>query len=135
MVNLKRNSALILAAAFLFSGCAVDRSMESKKIIEKDNGKLVELTVGNTLIVELPGNPSTGYMWQIVSVDTSVLKQVESATKFKADTKKLIGSPGKVTMLFKAAGQGKTMLKLAYHRSWEKKIAPLKTYQVDVIVN
>ncbi|MDD5311095.1 MAG: protease inhibitor I42 family protein [Candidatus Omnitrophica bacterium] len=134
MLNVKRSSALILIAAFLLSGCAVDRSMESKKLIEKDNGKLVELTTGNTLIVELPGNPTTGYMWEIVSVNTSVLKQVESATKFKADTK-LTGSPGKVTLRFKAAGPGKTMLKLVCHRSWEKKIAPLKTFQVDVVVN
>ncbi|MFA5339445.1 MAG: protease inhibitor I42 family protein [Candidatus Omnitrophota bacterium] len=134
MVSLKRSSALVLIAAFFLSGCAVDRSMESKKIIEKDNGKLVELTAGNTLIVELPGNPTTGYTWEIVSVNTSVLKQVESAVKFKSDTN-LIGAPGKVTLRFKAAGPGKTMLKLAYHRSWEKKIAPLKIFQVDVVVN
>ena len=133
MVNVKRNFALILAAAFLFSGCAVDRSRESKKIIEKDNGKLVELTVGNTLIVELPGNPSTGYMWETGSVNTSVLKQVESTTKFKSNTN-LIGAPGKITLRFKATGPGKTTLKLVYHRSWEKNVAPLKTYQADVVV-
>lgn len=133
MVNLKRSCALILIVAFFLSGCAVDRSMESKKIIEKDNGKLVDLTAGNTLIIELPGNPTTGYMWETVSVNTSVLKQVESATKFKSDTN-LIGAPGKVTLRFKAAGPGKTTLKLVYRRSWEKKVEPLKTYQVDVVV-
>ena len=133
MINAKRNFALILAAALLLSGCAADRSKESKKIIEKDNGKLVELTVGNTLIVELPGNPSTGYMWETGSVNTSVLKQVENDTKFKSDTN-LVGAPGKITLRFKAAGPGKTTLKLVYHRSWEKKVAPIKTYQADVVV-
>ena len=133
MVNIRRSFALVLTAAFLCSGCAVDRSKESKKIIEKDNGKLVELTVGNTLIVELPGNPSTGYMWEVGSVNTSVLKQVESTTKFKSETN-LTGSPGKVTLRFKASGAGKTALKLVYHRPWEKGVAPVKTYQADVVV-
>jgi inhibitor of cysteine peptidase len=133
MVSIRRGFALILAAAFLFSGCAVDRSKESKKIIEKDDGKLVELTVGNTLIVELPGNPSTGYMWEVGSVNTSVLKPVESATKFKSDTN-LMGSPGKITLRFKAAGAGKTALKLVYRRSWEKNVAPIKAYQANVTV-
>ncbi len=133
MVNVKRGFALILTAAFLFSGCAADRSKESKKIIEKDNGKLVELTVGNTLIVELPGNPTTGYMWETGSVNASVLKQDEGAAKFKPDTT-LTGAPGKVILRFKATGPGKTTLKLVYRRSWEKGVAPVKTYQADVVV-
>ena len=133
MVSTRRGFAIILAAAFLLAGCAADRSQESKKIIEKDNGNLVELTVGNTLVVELPGNPTTGYMWEVGSVNASVLKQAENAATFKSDTD-LTGSPGKVALHFKAAGPGKTTLKLVYRRSWEKNVAPIKTYQADVVV-
>ena len=133
MVNVSKDIVLVLSAVFLLAGCGADRSKESKKIIEKDNGKLVELTVGNTLIIELPGNPTTGYTWEVGSVNVSVLKQAGNTAKFKADTD-LTGSPGKVTLRFKAVGPGKTTLKLIYRRPWEKDIAPIKAYQADVVV-
>lgn len=133
MKNLGKPLTLILAAAFFLCGCAADRSRESKKIIEKDNGRVVELVIGNTLIVELTGNPSTGYSWDVASVDASVLKEIEGAEKFKPDADR-IGSPGKVSLRFKAVGAGKTALKLVYHRPWEKNIPPIRAYQVTVKV-
>ena len=132
MVNFKKGLIVLLAALFL-GGCAGGPSKESKKIIEKDNGKLVELNVGNSLITELNGNMSTGYVWETASVDASVLKQVESTTKFKSDSN-VIGSPGKMTLRFKAVGAGKTTLRLVYHRPWEKDAAPIKTYQAYIEV-
>ena len=133
MKNFGRSFALVLAAAFFLCGCAAERSRESKKIIEKDNGRLVELVAGNSLVIELTGNPSTGYAWETSSTDASVLKEVKGAAKFKPDTNR-IGSPGKVTLLFKAVGEGRTTLKLVYHRPWEKNIPPIRTYQVAVKV-
>ena len=36
---------------------------------EKDNGALVEVTLGSKVTVELEENPTTGYQWRIDSVD------------------------------------------------------------------
>ena len=132
MKDLKKISLALLAAVFL-AGCAEGLSKESKKIIGKDNGGFVELAAGNSLIVELPGNPSTGFVWETESVDGAVLRQAVSYTPFKSDSN-VIGAPGKITLRFKAIGSGKTALKLVYHRPWEKNAAPLKTYQVNIEV-
>jgi len=45
-----------------------------------------------------------------------------------------MGSGGKVTLQFEAAGTGQTPLKLVYHRPFETGIAPLKTFEVTVTV-
>jgi predicted secreted protein len=37
------------------------------KLSENDSGKTVEILVGDELEVELPGNPTTGYVWEVSS--------------------------------------------------------------------
>jgi inhibitor of cysteine peptidase len=106
--------------------------MGSKKVIEKDSGKTVELRVGDTLIADLPGNPSTGYSWETVSVDGSILQR-SGESVFIPDSN-MTGAPGKISLRFKASGAGKTALKLAYRRVWEKEVPPLKTFELNVEV-
>lgn len=124
-------AAAFILACILLSGCA-QSSKEAKKVIEKDNGKFVELKIGNTLIAELPGNPTTGYTWEVAECDPSVLK-FAGEPGYKTNTN-YIGSPGKITLKFKAAAAGRTGLKLVYRRPWEKDIAPVKTYRITVDV-
>jgi inhibitor of cysteine peptidase len=104
---------------------------EAKKLIEKDSGKLIEMKVGGTILIELPGNPTTGYMWEVSSMDSSALQKIGDF-KFLANSN-AIGSPGKMALRFRVIGAGKTVLVLAYRRSWEKNVAPIRTFSVNVI--
>lgn len=99
---------------------------------EKDLGRTVEIGVGDILEVVLKGNPTTGYIWDVASPDKGILKQV-GETEFKPD-RKARGSGGKIMMRFEAAESGKASLKLIYHRPFEKNMAPIKTFEVRVIV-
>jgi len=102
------------------------------QLSEKDLGRIVEIGVGDILEVALRGNPTTGYIWDVASPDKGILKQV-GETEFKPD-RKARGSGGKIMMRFEAAESGKTSLKLIYHRPFEKNRAPIKTFEVRVIV-
>jgi inhibitor of cysteine peptidase len=102
------------------------------RVSEEDAGSTVELRVGDTLEVMLDGNPTTGFSWETAAVDASVLKQL-GEPGFQPDTS-LIGSGGKFTFRFEAAGSGQTLLRLIYHRPWEKDVPPEKTFEVTVIV-
>jgi inhibitor of cysteine peptidase len=102
------------------------------RLSEEDAGSTVELRVGDTLEVVLDGNPTTGFLWETAAVDASVLKQL-GEPEFEPDTA-LIGSGGKFTFRFEAAASGQTLLKLVYHRPWEKDIPPEKTFEVNVTV-
>ena len=104
----------------------------SLQLSEEDLGRTVEIGVGGILEVVLKGNPTTGYIWDVVSPDKGILKQV-GKTKFKPDTKAR-GSGGKLIMRFEAAKEGKTSLKLIYHRPFEKDRPPIRTFEVRVTV-
>ncbi|MBM4429116.1 MAG: protease inhibitor I42 family protein, partial [Chloroflexi bacterium] len=43
-------------------------------------------------------------------------------------------SPGKMTLRFTGVAAGQTALKLIYHRSFEKDVPPVKTFEVTVVV-
>lgn len=104
----------------------------SVQLSEKDIGRTVEIGVGDILEVVLKGNPSTGYIWDMVSPDKGILKQV-GETEFEPDRKGR-GSDGKIIMRFEAAKEGKTSLKLIYHRPFEKNGPPIKTFEVKLTV-
>ena len=80
---------------------------------ERRVAKSVPLAVGETLNVELPGNPSTGYTWVVspLAVD-GVIEQVGDIA-FAASTD-LMGAPGVFTAQFKGVGAGSTPLIMLY---------------------
>jgi inhibitor of cysteine peptidase len=104
----------------------------SVRLSEEDAGSTVELRVGDTMEVVLDGNPTTGFQWETVAMDTSVLKQL-GEPGFEPYTA-LIGSGGKFTFRFEAVASGQTLLQLVYHRPWETDVPPEKTFEVNVTV-
>ena len=132
----------VLLAALLFSaaGCsgAVPLSTPispSNALTEADNGKTVNLNVGEMLVVRLASNPSTGYSWETKGLNTQILEQVGDAVFESPDTPPdLVGAGGTLVLTFKALQPGTTTLTLVYHRSWETDVAPLQTFSVTVAV-
>ena len=102
------------------------------KLTKDDAGKSVEVAKGGTLEISLEGNPTTGYTWEVESVDDKVLKQEgEPETKPDSDA---MGAGGMMTLKFKAEGAGKTDLKLVYHQPWEGGEDSGETFEVSVTV-
>jgi inhibitor of cysteine peptidase len=96
-----------------------------------DDGEQIELQKGETLAVSLEGNPTTGYTWEVVEVDEQVLRQIgEPAFTPESEA---VGAPGEQVLRFRAAGEGRTTLRLVYHRPWEE-AEPERTFSVEVIV-
>lgn len=93
--------------------------------------KPVRLATGDTLVVNLDGNPTTGYLWEMTA-GRPILKQFGKPT-FKP-SRNLPGSGGKVTFRFVATAPGRTVLEMIYHRSFEKGVPPLKTFKLPVEV-
>lgn len=98
-----------------------------------DNGKTVEVNAGAQIIVELDGNPSTGYTWMPIDLDASMFKQVGNP-EFKTSNPGLIGSGGSLTLTFKALKAGTGKLTLVYRRPWEKNINPHEIFTILVVV-
>jgi inhibitor of cysteine peptidase len=99
----------------------------------EDNGKRVEVNAGDTLRLSLPSHPTTGYRWEVVEIDEDVLRQV-GEPEFQPESE-LLGAPGEQIFRFHAVGEGQAMLKLIYHRSWEKDVEPADTFRIQVAVH
>jgi inhibitor of cysteine peptidase len=104
---------------------------ESMKLNENDSGKTVEIHIGDELEVILPGKPTTGYVWEVSSLDSHVMRldKVDFAANNNA-----IGAGGMEIIKFHAIAAGTSHLKLIFHRPFEQNMPPLKTFEVTVII-
>ena len=100
------------------------------------NDSQIELRQGQTLVFTLESNPTTGFQWEVIKNDESVLQQKGEAEFKSSDTGNppASGKGGTETFHFDAQNAGMVTLKLVYHRSWEKDVEPLKTFTLHVVV-
>ncbi len=102
------------------------------ELSEPDNGSNFTIFLGEELTIKLPGNPTTGYQWEVLTNGLTMLKQ-KGEPVFVADSDR-IGAGGQITFLFVPCGIGSTRLKLAYHRPWEKETPPIQVFEIGVTV-
>jgi predicted secreted protein len=100
-------------------------------IDETADGTIQTVDLGNVLIVELRGNPTTGYEWQRTdSLNHAVLEPLGYA--YIPDRPEIVGSGGLWRFRFKAVHTGSTPLGFEYRRSWEEE--PIESFSAIVIV-
>jgi len=121
----------LLLALTLATACS-PQQQEVKATID-DAGREMQLKKGQTLVVTLEGNPTTGYSWEVAEpLDEQVLRQAGEA-EFKQESEAL-GAGGVQILRFEAVNAGQITLKLVYHRPWEEGVEPLETYSLQVVV-
>ncbi len=101
---------------------------------EADSGTTVELKKSHRLNVVLNANPTTGYQWEIVNVDTTILFHLQTEYKSDEDPPGMLGTGGKSIFHFQGRNTGETMLKIIYYRDFEENIPPIRTFELTVIV-
>lgn len=102
-------------------------------LTEQDNGKDIDLTIGSTLVVKLPSNPSTGYNWSVVGEPSPLKLQKTSFRKNQTKTS-TVGASGTSVFQLSANSSGLATLAMVYRRSWEYNVPPIKTFAVRVDV-
>jgi inhibitor of cysteine peptidase len=102
-------------------------------ISEQDNGKSVQVNVGQTVVVRLPSNPTTGYQWSAQG-NPAPLALVKSDYATDPQVAGRAGAGGMQTLQFAAKSSGKVELTLGYSRPWEKDVPSAKTFKVTVVV-
>jgi inhibitor of cysteine peptidase len=86
---------------------------------------------GEKFKIELQSNPSTGYRWQLVFFNKSILKHLSS--EFAPKTINQIGTAGIQRFKFEATKEGTTIIKLIYKRPWERETKKAVEYFVNVL--
>jgi len=112
---------------------SADDELKAFSVTDADNGKTVTVTEGQNLLVKLQSNPSTGYGWEVVSTDRTF--GYPSAEKFFPNGGG-VGSGGIERFTWKTKSPlsmvGEHHVKMEYKRSWEKNVAPAKTFEFTV---
>ncbi len=100
-----------------------------------DNGKTIDLQVGQEVTISLAGNPTTGFEWAAKSVGSGILETLIDG-KYTPDEapEGLAGSGGAYTWTFRAIESGEANIELAYARSWETDTPPSKTFALTLRV-
>jgi inhibitor of cysteine peptidase len=118
----------LMMTALLLTACGA----EKVEVNDAMNGQSVSLKAGDQLVLSLESNPTTGFDWELLEYDETVLKLIGEPT-FDSDSK-LVGAGGIKTYTLEAQGSGKATIKLVYHRSWETDVPPEKEFDIVVEV-
>jgi inhibitor of cysteine peptidase len=109
------------------------RSNVSTTLVTADaSGTTVTLHVDDNLEIQLDGNPTTGYGWEIIPSESGVL-MVKAGPTYTADGD-LVGSGGTYLFCFTADEIGETDVNLIYRRSWESEVVPISSFTLHVVV-
>ncbi len=98
-------------------------------LAKQDNGKAIALKKGESFVVALASNPTTGFQWTVVEpYDENLL----TAEKSYTGTGIGVGSGGIEMFCFTAINSGSTPLVMNYQRPFDKNVAPIETFKVTV---
>ncbi|WP_405166130.1 protease inhibitor I42 family protein [Nocardia sp. NBC_01499] len=145
-----RKSLLVLLLGLAVAGCgkndsssdatssAAPTSAQGPAAVtagQADNGQERQVAVGQSLVVTLPANPATGYLWQITELDANLL-QAQGDPGYKPDPNVPVapGSGGGTVWTFVGKAPGTTKLSMDYLRPWEQGVEPAQTYSLTIKV-
>jgi len=88
------------------------------KLTKNDNGKTVEARVGESVVIELPENPTTGYLWTLnVKEETGTASL--SNSRYTAPKQSGIGGGGTRMFTVKVQSSGIVTVDMKLRRQWE----------------
>jgi inhibitor of cysteine peptidase len=122
----------VLALGSLISACAEDDALT---LTMADTDRSINLETGQEMILRLPSNPTTGYRWEIETLNLDLLQPIGEA-EFVPDEpggEQLVGVGGVEVFQFLALAPGTTDLRLIYHRTWESE-PPLEIFELDLFI-
>lgn len=108
-----------------------DDSGSPSTVTTYHEGDSISVDNGDTFVIALDANPSTGYTWD--AGENPNVKFVSSKQVSKADAPP--GASGTQELTFKAVKTGSSTLELAYARPFEGGVPPAETASFDVTVS
>jgi inhibitor of cysteine peptidase len=99
---------------------------------EKDNGKTVTVSPGESFFIRLKENPTTGYSWN--ATWTTGLEALGEGYEPDPGTAGLAGAGGIHYWIFKGTEIGMQQFSAGYARPWENETPPESTYSLHISV-
>jgi len=140
---IQKNKKWLLAAVMCLGlsglvSCTVFQP-ERYELTSKNNGEVLRIQTGTTIVISLPEDEKEGYQWEVTSVlppDMLILKSSE-LVQIPAENQmmKMIDTETLTrVMTFRAIGPGTSGLKLEYKRPKEQRGQPVEYYTILLII-
>ncbi|MBF2079466.1 MAG: protease inhibitor I42 family protein [Synechococcales cyanobacterium T60_A2020_003] len=107
--------------------------MSEITLTQADNGRTIDIWVGDRLDVNLRENPTTGFQWGIDQNNDEVLR-VEGA-EYISPTTSPIGGAGQRTFTFIGQQSGTAELRLKLWREWQGESSVVERFTVTIQVH
>jgi len=133
-------ASLMAGTVAIAAGCGLIQKSEKPPpepvtVTTAQSGTSVELAAGQTLLVRLPSNPTTGYRWVYVEPKDAVLR-VDGPSSYEAapSAGNIAGAGGTEIWKLAPLKAGQQQLRFEYRRPWEQDVAPsqVATFAVTV---
>ncbi len=100
-------------------------------LTQGDNGGSIAARVGDTVTIQLPETPATGFRWRLLAGDRGGLAL--AGDDFEPAPRSAVGGGGLRRLRFAARRSGAAQLEIRLARSWESG-APKAVFQIRVEV-
>jgi inhibitor of cysteine peptidase len=130
-------SPLFLAAMLVLAGCAstpdAAPSGNTVSLGVEQNGGSYQVRAGDTIIINLAANPSTGALWEFTTLDREMFSEEKTPKPASHADAPLLGEGGKISFTLRAKKTGTSLVKMSYHRPWETD-KPWGTFEATITV-
>jgi len=101
------------------------------------DGREIEVTAGDLLVITLESNPTTGFGWQLSEpLDEGLLVLIENRYEPGENVGLgMVGTGGSEVWTFKALATGETKISMEYSRPWEGGEKAVQTFEITVTIN
>ncbi len=106
--------------------------MSELRLAQADTGGTFEVHLGDGIVIELEENLTTGYQWELVSVDEEIAGLHSSEYSLPDHAK--IGEGGRRILTFEARSVGSTEIHLKQYRPWEGDPSIIERFDVTLKV-
>lgn len=115
----------------------INRCIELINLNENNNGQDYSVSIGQSFILSLSSNPSTGYSWDFNKSYDNKLLELDVNKAYINDensNQNIVGQGGRSYWKFKALQAGSTEIELRYARPWES-VQPAQTFKVKINIS
>jgi inhibitor of cysteine peptidase len=85
-------------------------------LTDQNQGQVVDVRVGQLVVLSLPENATTGYRWAIDHIDNDLVEADQPTRQYPSSA---VGSGGRIEWVFTLKAPGNTEIALKQWRNWE----------------
>jgi inhibitor of cysteine peptidase len=132
--------AVICLLALSLAACAQANRQDSISLTyddftqSKSQSRPIEAHIGDTIVVTLPSNATTGYQWALAGISDKTVVAQEGKSQYVLPESTLIGAGGQEIWTFKTLKRGTSTISLEYSQAWQGGTKGAWTFTASVTV-